>query len=154
MRITHMITYKINLFDILSTSAHYIYRKWIGATNENSDFDLTVWRVKRGPPHNIAHDLLYAGFTALISRATADLTWRSYVGANHIELPRLVPKFPLFRLMLIRVLCVKPTRSWKVISSFCPCPTFSYGHVEIWCIVQLDMYHHSHHFIPSKKTKM
>ena len=74
----------------------------------------------RGPPHNIAHDLLYAGFTALISRTTADLTWRSYVGANHTELPRLVPKFPLFRLTLIRVLWVKPTRSWKVISSFCP----------------------------------
>ena len=105
------------------------------------------------PTTQITLNLLYAGFTALISRATADLTWRSYVGANHTELPRLVPKFPLFRLTLIRVLWVKPTRSWKVISSFCPCQTFSYGHVEIWCIFQLDMYHHSHHFNSFKKDK-
>ena len=71
-----------------------------------------------------AHDLLYAGFTALISRTTADLTWRSYVGANHTELPRLVPKFPLFRLTLIRVLWVKPTRVGKLLVPSVPVSNF------------------------------
>ena len=33
--------------DILSTSPHYFCRNWIGATNENSNFDLGVQRVKR-----------------------------------------------------------------------------------------------------------
>ena len=32
----------MNLLDILSTSPHYFCRKWIGATNENSNFDLRV----------------------------------------------------------------------------------------------------------------
>ena len=36
----------MNLLDILSTSPHYVCRKWIGATNENSNFDLRVLRVK------------------------------------------------------------------------------------------------------------
>ena len=35
----------MNLLDILSTSPHYFCRKWIGATNENSNFDLVVYRV-------------------------------------------------------------------------------------------------------------
>ena len=38
-------SHKMNLLDILSTSPHYLYRKWIGTTNENSKFDLRVWRV-------------------------------------------------------------------------------------------------------------
>ena len=37
----------MNLLDILSTSPHYFCRNWIGATNENSNFDLGVQRVKR-----------------------------------------------------------------------------------------------------------
>ena len=37
---------KMNLHDILSTSPHYFCRKWIRATNENSNFDLRVSRVK------------------------------------------------------------------------------------------------------------
>ena len=36
----------MNLLDILSTSPHYFCRKWIGATNENSNFDLRVKTVK------------------------------------------------------------------------------------------------------------
>ena len=32
----------MNLLDILSTSPHYFGRKLIGATNENSKFDLRV----------------------------------------------------------------------------------------------------------------
>ena len=35
----------MNLLDILSTSPHYFGRKWIEATNENSNFDLRVWTV-------------------------------------------------------------------------------------------------------------
>ena len=35
-------SHKMNLLDILSTSPHYFCRKWIGTTNENSDFDLRV----------------------------------------------------------------------------------------------------------------
>ena len=35
----------MNLLDILSTSPHFFYR--IGATNENSNFDLRVYRVNR-----------------------------------------------------------------------------------------------------------
>ena len=38
-------THKMNLFDILSTSPHYFCMKWIGATNENSNFDLRLLRV-------------------------------------------------------------------------------------------------------------
>ena len=40
-------SHKMNLLDILSTSPHYFSRKWIGATNENSNYDLRVWRVNR-----------------------------------------------------------------------------------------------------------
>ena len=36
-------SHKMNLLDILSTSPHFL---WIRATNENSDFDLRVQRVK------------------------------------------------------------------------------------------------------------
>ena len=36
-------SHKMNLLDILSTSPHYFCRKWIGATNENSNFDLGVF---------------------------------------------------------------------------------------------------------------
>ena len=32
----------MNLLDVLSTSPHYFYEKLIGATNENSNFDLKV----------------------------------------------------------------------------------------------------------------
>ena len=39
-------SHKMNLHDILSTSPDYFCRKWIGATNENSNFDLRVQRVK------------------------------------------------------------------------------------------------------------
>ena len=35
-------SHKINLLDIVSTSPHYFCRKWIGATNENPNFDLRV----------------------------------------------------------------------------------------------------------------
>ena len=38
-------SHKKNLLDILSTSPHYFCRKWIGATNENSNFDIRVLRV-------------------------------------------------------------------------------------------------------------
>ena len=30
------------LLDILATSPHYFYSKWIGATDENFNFDLRV----------------------------------------------------------------------------------------------------------------
>ena len=33
-------SHKMNLLDVLSTSPHYFCRKWIGATNENSNFYL------------------------------------------------------------------------------------------------------------------
>ena len=35
-------SHKMNLIDILSTSSHYFCRKRMGATNENSNFDLWV----------------------------------------------------------------------------------------------------------------
>ena len=35
-------SHKMNLLDILSTSPHYFCRKWIGATIENSNFDLRI----------------------------------------------------------------------------------------------------------------
>ena len=38
----------MNLLDMLSISLHYFRRKWIGATNENSNFDLKVKRSKGG----------------------------------------------------------------------------------------------------------
>ena len=38
-------THKMNLLDILLTSPHFFCRKWIGATNENSNFDLRGQRV-------------------------------------------------------------------------------------------------------------
>ena len=34
--------HKMNLLDILLTFPHHFCRKWIGATNENSNFDLRV----------------------------------------------------------------------------------------------------------------
>ena len=37
-----ILSHKMNLLDILSTSPHYFCRKWIGATNRNSNFDLSV----------------------------------------------------------------------------------------------------------------
>ena len=40
-------SHKMNLLDISSTSPHYFCRKWIGPTNENSNFDLRILRVKR-----------------------------------------------------------------------------------------------------------
>ena len=46
MRITD-ISHKMNLLDIWSTSSHYFCRKWIGETNENSNFDLSIKRVKK-----------------------------------------------------------------------------------------------------------
>ena len=39
-------SHKTNLLDILSTSPHYVFRKWTLATKENSNFDLRVLRVK------------------------------------------------------------------------------------------------------------
>ena len=48
----------MNLLDILSTSPHYLCRKWIGATNENLSFNLRVWRVKH-------HAQNYAGIMAV-----------------------------------------------------------------------------------------
>ena len=39
-------SHKTNLLDILSTSPHFFFRKWTSATNENSNFDLRVLRVK------------------------------------------------------------------------------------------------------------
>ena len=36
-------SHKMNLLDTLLTSPHYFCWKWIGATNENSNFDLRVW---------------------------------------------------------------------------------------------------------------
>ena len=39
-------SHKMNLLDILSTSPHYLGGKWIGATNENSNFDFRVQKVK------------------------------------------------------------------------------------------------------------
>jgi len=36
-------SHNMNLPDILSTSPHYFCRKWIGATNENSNFDPAVF---------------------------------------------------------------------------------------------------------------
>ena len=36
-------SHKMNLLDILSTSPHYFCRKWIGATNENSNFDAFLY---------------------------------------------------------------------------------------------------------------
>ena len=36
----------MNLIDILTTSPHDFYRKCIGATNENLNFDIRVYRVK------------------------------------------------------------------------------------------------------------
>ena len=38
-------SHKTNLIDTLSTSPHFFCRKWIGATNENSNFDLRAERV-------------------------------------------------------------------------------------------------------------
>ena len=38
-------SHKMNLLDMLSTSPHYFCRKWIGATNENSNFDVRFQRV-------------------------------------------------------------------------------------------------------------
>ena len=35
-------SHKMNLHDILSTSPHYFCGKWIGATNENSNFNVRV----------------------------------------------------------------------------------------------------------------
>ena len=49
MRITDMITHKMNLLEI-KTSPNYFCRKLIGATNENLNFDLTIQRVKIGSP--------------------------------------------------------------------------------------------------------
>ena len=43
-------SHKMNLLDILSTSPHYLCRKWMGTTNENSNFDLRVWRVNHPTP--------------------------------------------------------------------------------------------------------
>ena len=43
-------SHKITLLDILSTSPHFFCRKWIGATNDNSNFDLRVKRVKSCMP--------------------------------------------------------------------------------------------------------
>ena len=35
-------SHKMNLLDISLTSPHYFYGKWMGATNKNSNVDLTV----------------------------------------------------------------------------------------------------------------
>ena len=42
----HLYWLKMHLLDILSTSPHYFCKKWIGATNENSNVDLRDWTVK------------------------------------------------------------------------------------------------------------
>ena len=36
-------SHKMHLLDILSTSPHYFCMKWIGATNENSNFDAFLY---------------------------------------------------------------------------------------------------------------
>ena len=48
-------SHKMNLLDILSTSPHYFCRKWIGATNENSNFDLVVNRVNGAISLTVPH---------------------------------------------------------------------------------------------------
>ena len=97
----------------------------------------------------------------IISRAKADPTWRSSVGANHAEVKTLSascgPQIPLTWRNAYWGLWVEPTRSWKVISSFHPCQAFSYGHLG-WNLIQLSTGHVSFPF-PSilflqKKTKM
>ena len=81
---------------------------------------------------------------SIISGARADLTWRLWVqvyqGQNTPFLPHVV-QISFSWANANWGLWVKPTRSWKVISSFYPCQAFSYGLVEIWNNFQLDMYH-------------
>ena len=52
----------MKLLDILSTSPHYFCRKWIGATNENSHFDLKGLKVvgltATQPTHTLIEDLV------------------------------------------------------------------------------------------------
>ena len=98
----------------------------------------------------------------IISRATADPTWRSSVGANHAEVKTLSlascdPKISFTWRNAYWGLWVELTRSRKVISSFHPCQAFSYGHLG-WNLIQLSTGHVSFPF-PSilflqKKTKM
>ena len=95
---------------------------------------------------------------SIISGARADLTWRLWVrvyrGQNISFLPRVV-QISYSWANANWGLWVEPTRSWKVISSFCPCQAFSYRLVEIWNNFQLDMYLISlyQHFIPKKRQR-
>ena len=60
MKIMDMIT-QDEFDDVLSTSPHFLSRKWIGVTNENSNFGFEVLRVKV-PNHEILdaqHSSLY-----------------------------------------------------------------------------------------------
>ena len=41
----------MNLVDTLTTSPHYFQGKSIGTTNENWNFDITDYRVKKGFKH-------------------------------------------------------------------------------------------------------
>ena len=98
----------------------------------------------------------------IISRATADPTWRSSVGANHAEVKTLSlclvwSQIPFTWRNAYWGLWFEPTRSWKVISCFHPFQAFSYGHPG-WNLIQLSTGHVSFSFLSilflQKKTKM
>ena len=73
-------SHKISLFDILSTSPHYFCRKWIGATNESSNFDLRPGLIE--PPYNkvlgIANDIPYPSFSRIYMEKNLDSTKPRY----------------------------------------------------------------------------
>ena len=99
----------MNLLDILSTSPHYFYRKWIGATNENSNFDLRVERVK-GDTSKESEDIaplkvekfyrrLYGGRQELVTPPPPTLqllnttTLRSYICVSFQQIAFLIGSF-------------------------------------------------------------
>ena len=93
-------SHKMGLFDILSTSAHYFCRKWIGATNESSNFDLRPGLIE--PPYNevlgIANDIPYPSFSRIYMEKNLDSTKPRYC-AQILSVPWLFGYIavPLYR---------------------------------------------------------
>ena len=111
-------SHKMNLLDILSTSPHCFCRKWTEATNENSNFDLRVYRVKSCNLHWFGESNLF---------------WFSLFCSPIVKVLTRLFCLVLLRLSLQTSVCLYLTLSLpECLMEFCKV-TFEYADEILWC---------------------
>ena len=116
MRIMDMITQcKMNLLHVLLTSPLYFCRKWIGAINENSNFDLRIFKGLR------IHVIRYY-FNSYIYRASdisrgrgpakftyfREIPWNSQKNGKYREIHQKYFQIHVGKTYLILILAIRP----------------------------------------------